>query len=586
MADDFDQFKRPAEDFDQFRVKPAEQDPTVRAQLEAQDDAMRAEGELDPAHIQPDISPTATFLEHAGNKAGFGIVPALTGAATAGISKFQGDPRPFGDIYRRAVQGTRSDLARGEQLNPGAATAGKALGVGSTLLLPAGRIGQGVGAAARTAAGVGAIYGGVGGLAGGEGLATLNPKQAALDTGIGAGTGAVTGAALGPLGYLANKGLSPVARYIGGKLQSIGNSAGLRAIGSVGSDIKNLGNEQLQTAAAEALQREGVIKPLGTIHGNAARVGVATNEAGQQIGSALQTVNSQLETRIAEASAHAGEAPVPRRFNTGDLASAIGGAQGVLERTPGVLPSGINKLAEQRASILNGGPQDLPLPEANALKSRLQELADIAGAYGPEAAQTDVQRAMRGTAAAAREHVLSTAGQVPGGREQLEQAFSRYGPMADVGDIAARRSAMTAGHSRLGMVGGQLLGAGLQSGLGGGIGAALAPEGHRREGALYGLAAGLAQKPLREMGTSLLARSAWGGAGLANRLASGLEGAEANAGSPVTRYIAGLLSRGSPAAEGAVRQLSPSLEGSAGGAVDQGLTGRPVSGGNDDNRHP
>jgi hypothetical protein len=565
-----------------WKVVPADQeqappqDPELRAQLEAQEAGARGEGELNPANVQPDITPGQTFLEHAGNKAGFGIVPALTGAVTALEMKREGDPRGFGDIYRNAVQGTKQDLSRGEMLNPGAATAGKATGVASTLLLPAGRVGQGLGAAARAGAGYGALYGGIGGLAGGEGLATLNPKQAAADTAAGGSIGAVTGGVLGPATAAVGRGLSPAARYIGGKLQSGANTLALKSVGFIGSGFDKLAGrsgEGLENAAS-ALQREGIVRPFGTVHSNVGRLNAAIEARGADVGRATDTVQSYLDAKLAEQSARlgsgdpmqvlqAGREGIRAPFNTGDLQAGIQGAQGVLEQTPGVAQPAINALNSAAESVGRGGPRDLSLREANALKGRLQDQAAAAGAYG-----TGIQRegpaAIRSVASTAREHMLETAGQVPGGREAIEGSLERAEPLYAMQREANRRSNMMEGHSQYGHLGGQILG----STLGAIAGGAAGGEGHRREGALTGLAIGLGQKQLRQVGSSLGARAGWAGANALENVAQAGE-------TPVARYIAGLLS-------GGARHLSPELEGSAGESGDKMLVG----GGNTDQRHP
>lgn len=568
-----------AEDW-KSRATPVGDAAASRDEINAIDEGMRGEGDMDPAvaeaatnsargQIPEDISPAATFFEHAGNTVGMGIVPPLTGAATATISKMQGDPRKWADIYRPAVQGARSDIERGARLNPQAATAGKATGLAASLALPAGAAARGAGAAARTGALVGAAYGGVGGLAGGEGLANLDPSQAAKDAALGVGTGLATGAALGPAGYALGKGISPVARYIGGKLQEAGKSASLKALGLIGSNFRSLNRQGQLDNVPEALQREGIIRPFSSTEANVARLQEARGSAAEGIEHAAKTVQSYLDSKLAEQAARlgssdplqvlqAGAEGIKTPFNTGDLAGGIKGARAILEQTPGVAQPALNKFAEAEQSILRGGPQDMTLSQGLALKRSLQEQAKLAGAYNG-GVQSQGQDAIRSLASAARGHVLDVAGQVPGGAEHLEGALTRSAPLEAVGQMASDRTAMQQGNSVLGHIGGQVLG----STIGGLVGAGIGGESHRREGALLGMGAAFGQKALRERMPSLIATAA-------PHLARSLENVAQAGETPVARYIAGLLS-------GGTRHLSPELE---------GQTGEAVSGGNADSRHP
>jgi hypothetical protein len=397
----------------------------------------------------------------------------------------------------------------------------------------------------------------VGGLVGGRGAAELNPGQAVADTTIGAGVGAATGGALGPLAHAAGRGVGPVARYIGGKLREVSEESALKAVGLIGSNRRALyrQNPELPERVADTLTKEGIIRPLGTVESNVGRLLEAKESANQGVGRALETVNDKLETAIAEASAKEGSA-VPQRFNTANLAGGIHGTRGVLEATPGVAQPSLDTFRALEESIARGGPREMSLPEANALKSSLQEQAQ--GAYR-SGAQSQVTRAMKAVPRAAREYMLETASQVPGGREQIESALARATPLNAIADEAAERAQMMAGHSGIGHIGGQILGGAIGGMVGAGTHSALGPA---------GIVAGLAQKGLRQRASSLAAVGGRAGA-------NALEGVAAAGESPVARYIGGLIG-------GGTRRLSPELEGQGAGALTPALG----QGGQKDPRQP
>lgn len=476
--------------------------------------------------------------------------------ATRGTPGMSSD---FRERYMEALRRNQEDLERGATEHSTANKFGIGAGILNQLALTRGGAApDSLGAALDTAVKGGIIYGGVGGLVSGKGADTLNPKQAALDTGTGMIAGGATAIPLAITGYGVSK-VPEVARYIGGKLQDWGINAGRRFLQS-GRGTMTAKVPLSDEAVSEAVN-SGALKFGSGIERTYERLSDVAEERGQLYGQVVQKLKDvgfkgpeaeelaakwRMEGAIAKANSSA-ESQVPRLY--AKQAANISTQTPAGQQVQALSGSG-QFTPEQARAIVARNPAmtsddwRLGLTQAENIKRSLQQK----GLY-EKLLPTDAQGAKMDMASDMRQAVEDAISeQAPNATPEMQRVAEAFVPVKrSLGPILEAQRAALEGKTRMAN----------RSGIG--LRDTILAGGELAAGKPFKAMATLGvTKALRERGPSMAA-------------VTGIKGGQAlddASRSTVARYIGGLMSEGA---------ASPAIPGQAGAAV---------SGGTDDNRHP
>jgi hypothetical protein len=223
--------------------------------------------------------PAQTALESAADTAMLGYLPH----AQAGLSKLIDPSISYtaerdSNIKRLAVQ-------RAE--NPKSAMLGTGLGVGASLLLPAGAIAKGAGVAGKLAQGakMGAIYGGLANPGDTEGdISPLQLEARGKNAAVGAGLGAGTAG----LAELIGAGASKASGYLKGKAEE-------KAVKSFGgnAEYRKLHEKGLVNQLGRSALDEGVVTPFSTPSRLEGRAETLKEKAGERVGRILDEADAK-----------------------------------------------------------------------------------------------------------------------------------------------------------------------------------------------------------------------------------------------------------------------------------------------------
>ncbi len=186
---------------------------------------------------------------------------------------------------------------------------------------------------------------------------------AGIDTAIGVGTGALVGKAIDKASPAAEKARA----YMASKSRRAAEHLAARAKGAERGTIKSLGAERVRKAGAQSLD-EGELSAFGNTQDLIARNAATKAKGGKMMGEAYDAIDD------------AGAST----FNPREVAEKVDDEVGNFWRSP--LNKGeANQFDNTIESILERGPGDIPLREAQILKEELQAAANWKNKLNPTA---------------------------------------------------------------------------------------------------------------------------------------------------------------------------------------------------------
>lgn len=197
----------------------------------------------------------------------------------------------------------------------------------------------------------GAVLGGVNGLGSSD---AEDIGGMAKDTAFGTGAGLVLGKGIDKASPILEKGVEKVA----GGARSLAKRFGARALGAERGTIKSLGIDKVEDAAGQMLD-EGGFRPFSNTEDLIARNAALKDKGGEMMGKAYAAIDD------------AGAST----FHPHDVAEEVENKLGNVWRTP-INKGEVNQLDNTIESILERGPGDIPLSEAQALKEELGHAAN------------------------------------------------------------------------------------------------------------------------------------------------------------------------------------------------------------------
>ncbi len=343
------------------------------------------------------------------------VAPILGVKALARNSK-----TPFVEDYRQKRD--EADFRRQEldEKEPGASFAGKALGVGGTVLAPVGSAGT-LAKTLATGTGIGATQ-------------ALGTSKADLTKGEfeDAGADMLSGGGAGFAGGALGAGLGKLASYV-----TSNDKAALRAFAAAHPQLRDLKiyPEKKQIEIGKRLLNEELVKLGGTTEGIAARAGKAHQQSGKIIGDIMDELVTKAESQ--------GKIALNRQALT-DLVAAKLNAKGQLsKKAKDILLNEMDDMLLQ----FNKGENTFDIKTLHQMKSHLQELGRFDTAV-PSATSKEYQNVSHGV----RDALLQAADEVdPQLRMALEQNFKRHSELAPARDIATEAALKDANRTFLPM---------------------------------------------------------------------------------------------------------------------------------------
>ena len=305
-------------------------------------------------------------LSGAGEAAGRVVGIEGLGGSFSDVGLAKGGPTLKMDVLKQAYENSRNRkremLAKQSRDNPATATIA---GLGGAIVSPLNKAVKGLSLARG-----GAVLGGVNamGASEAEDLGGLG-----MDTLVGAGLGGAVGKAVDKASPLIERGVKRVSDGAG----DLAERLSARALGAERGTIKSLGMDKVKAAGRQALD-ENVLSPFGSTDDIVARNASVKDRGGKMMGEAYNAIDD------------AGAST----FNPREVAEIVDDKLAPTWRTP--LNKGeTNQFENTLETILERGPGDIPLREAQLLKQELQSAANWKNTLNPTAKEQMARDAYR-----------------------------------------------------------------------------------------------------------------------------------------------------------------------------------------------
>ncbi len=401
--------------------------------------------------IKSQVSKIESGLRGAAQGATLGYSDELTGGAEAAYRKITGDTRPLSEIYETARNESRLANKLAQEENPVSYTTGGIGGSLATMLIPGVNVAKGasIGKAALQGAGVGGV----------AGLGASDEEIASMKALKDIASGAALGGVFGGAGQAIGKAIgAQSADEIASGLKSRAEEQAARSLGAERGTIKKLGMDKIRDIGRFAID-EGIVTPLSSTDDLVNKNAQAMQRAGSKM--------SDIYGAIDEAGAST--------FNPKVAAKRMSDELGDFWRDP-INKGESNQFDNIIESILNRGPNDLPIKEAQLLKEKIGKVANWKNNIAP----TDKERMAReayGLISGYLDETVDTSSDIMGSpkfTDQLKEARKIYSAGKGSEELLANKVAREQGNKMFGMTDSIIAGGGIASGPTMGAGSATA----------------------------------------------------------------------------------------------------------------
>jgi hypothetical protein len=386
----------------------------------------------------PKVSKLESGLRGAAQGATLGYSDEIVGGAEAAYRKLTGDTRPLSEIYETARNESRLANKEAQEANPGIYTTGGIGGSLATMLIPGVNVAKGasIGRAALQGAGIGGV----------AGAGASDEELASMEALKDIASGAALGGAFGAAGQAIGKAVgAQSADEIASGLKGKAEEQAARALGAERGTIKKLGMDKVRQIGRYGID-EGIVSPLASTDDLISR----NTGSMQKAGSEMNKVFSQID----EAGAST--------FNPKVAAKRMSDELGDFYRDP------INKGETAQfdniiESILNRGPNDMPIKEAQLLKEKIGKVANWKNNIAP----TDKERMARDAYKLINNYldesvdVSADIMNSPRFTEQLKQARKTYSAGKGAEELLTNKQAREQGNKMFGLTDSIIAGGGI-----------------------------------------------------------------------------------------------------------------------------